>query len=101
MRCDLGIVALVVVITLAACQDREPPAPTKVPLRPATPAATGSTIEARDYIGPEACGECHAEQHALWSTSLHRVMNQRATEDAVIGDFDHAVTLYAGGEVRF
>ncbi|MDX2094057.1 MAG: ammonia-forming cytochrome c nitrite reductase subunit c552 [Kofleriaceae bacterium] len=64
--------------------------------------AAGSTIAAADYIGPDTCGECHPDQHAQWSRSLHRVMNQRAEQvDAVIGDFDNAVVRYAGGEARF
>jgi hypothetical protein len=55
-----------------------------------------------DYIGPRACGDCHAEQHAAWSQSLHRVMNARADDPgAVIGEFDGAVVRYAGGEARF
>ena len=65
------------------------------------PAAAGSTIARRDYIGPAACGECHPDQHAQWATSLHPVMNQLARGDAVIGDFAGVVVRYAGGEVRF
>ena len=61
-----------------------------------------STIAARDYIGPAACGECHPEQHAQWSQSLHRVMNQRAErppDDAAI--IAPVTTLaYRDGTVR-
>jgi len=54
-----------------------------------TPLAPGaSTIAARDYIGPAACGECHPEQHAQWQQSLHRVMNATADGEAVIGAVD-------------
>lgn len=104
MRRDLGIA--LAVLAVIACRSGEPPAPTPAPppaprVRPPDPGATGSTIAARDYIGPDACGECHADQLAMWSTSLHRVMNQPAGIEAVIGDFDHAVLAYAGGEARF
>ena len=59
-------------------------------------------MTAADYIGPAACGECHPEEHARWSQSLHPVMNQRAeTPTAIVGDFAHAVVPYAGGEARF
>jgi predicted CXXCH cytochrome family protein len=66
-------------------------------------ASSPSVAMARDqYVGPDACGECHAEQHAAWSRSLHRVMNARAdAPGAVIGDFRGAVVRYAGGEARF
>lgn len=56
-----------------------------------------STIAARDYIGPDACGECHPDQHAQWKTSLHRVMNARAEQGAVVGNFDGATLPYQGG----
>jgi len=66
------------------------------------PAGPVSTITARDYIGPAACGECHPEEHGRWSQSLHPVMNQRAeTAGAIVGDFGGAVVPYAGGEARF
>ncbi len=83
---------------LSACTRADtppPPAPARVP---ATPAATARA----DYIGPQACGECHAEQHAAWTQSLHRVMNARADDTgAVIGDFAGATLAYAGGNVQF
>ncbi len=54
-----------------------------------------------DYVGPDACGECHAEEYARWSKSLHRVMNARAeTAGAVIGDFNTKLA-WDGGEARF
>jgi len=36
------------------------------------------------YVGPDACRECHAENHASWSASYHRRMTQVATKDAVL-----------------
>jgi predicted CXXCH cytochrome family protein len=93
-----------VLIALAACGGgRDEP----VPAAPApTPVVRGSitadsTIAARDYLGPTACGECHPDEHARWSASLHAVMNQRASAGAVIGKFDGTVLAYQGGEVRF
>src|SRR5689334_1452065 len=54
-----------------------------------------------DYVGPEACGECHPDEHARWEQSLHRVMNAKASEPgAVIGDFGTRVA-YAGGDAVF
>ncbi len=64
--------------------------------------ATGaSNVHARDYIGPAACGECHPDEYARWSGSLHRVMNQRADPQAIIGDFAHVTLAYAGGTATF
>ena len=58
-----------------------------------------SNIARADYIGPEACGECHPDKLADWSRSLHRVMNAKVDDPgAVIGDFHHARVSFAGGE---
>lgn len=97
---------LVSVLALAACgsrdEPRDEPREEVTPVAPRTAPLAGSTIAAADYIGPAACGECHPDQHAQWSASLHSVMNQRAEwRGAVIGDFADAVVRYAGGEARF
>ncbi len=59
-----------------------------------------STIRREDYIGPDACGECHPGQLAGWKTSLHRRMNQLAGPDSVIGNFATRIE-YAGGSATF
>ena len=74
--------------------------PAKPVLRPI--AEGESNIARADYIGPEACGECHAQQYADWTLSLHRVMNARAdAPKAVIGDFGGVVLRYRDGTVAF
>jgi len=91
------------VLVLVACtraSDKPPPGPSHK-----TRVARDNTGEPNtrrvDYIGPDACGECHEDEHARWSQSLHRVMNARVEEPgAVIGDFATAVS-YEGGQVRF
>jgi hypothetical protein len=88
---------VVLAVVSAACARVAPPDPGT-----GTGTGTGTNIQKADYVGPKVCGDCHAEQHAAWSSSLHRVMNARAEEPgAVIGDFGDAVVRYAGGEARF
>lgn len=82
-----------ILLALVACSSQRDE-PIARPVR-----AVDSTIAARDYIGPDACGECHPEQHALWTTGLHRVMNQRAEDDAIIAP-DGATLAYRDGMVR-
>jgi hypothetical protein len=86
----------VLVIALAACSRDGGSTSTST-----STSTSASTIQRRDYVGPEVCAGCHAEQYAAWRQSLHRVMNARANEPgAVIGDF--ATTLsYAGGRATF
>jgi hypothetical protein len=74
--------------------------PTAGPLVRKPPSGPISTVTAADYIGPDACGECHPGQFAAWKTSLHRRMNQRASAESVIGNFATHVA-YAGGEATF
>jgi predicted CXXCH cytochrome family protein len=68
------------------------------------PARSGgpSNIRAADYVGPEACGECHGERHRQWSSNLHRSMNRRAGDPGVIaGDFSGVELRYGGRVARF
>ena len=68
-------------LALAACSSTEASSVPRVE----------TTVAAGDYIGPQACGECHPDQYARWQGSLHRVMNARASDaGAVIGNFDDA-----------
>ncbi len=86
-------------VLIAACgSSTEPPAVD--PPKPVRGSITAdSTIAKRDYIGPDACAGCHVDQHALWSKSLHRTMNQRAEEGAILGQA--ATVGYAGGTMTF
>lgn len=61
-----------------------------------------SNIRPDDYIGPDACRSCHAEQHKRWSRHPHRWMNALANTQSVRGDFSGAATLlYLGGKATF
>lgn len=61
-----------------------------------------SNIARADYIGPEACRECHEPQYAMWSTSLHRVMNAKAADaGAIVGDFTGKSITYRDGTAKF
>ncbi|HUS30205.1 MAG TPA: hypothetical protein VMZ53_16975, partial [Kofleriaceae bacterium] len=79
----------VLLLAVVACSStKQPPPPAPMKERVATNTVGESNIERADYIGPDACAECHPQQHAMWSASLHRVMNARASDaGAVIADF--------------
>ena len=64
------------------------------------PAAT-ENIHRDDYVGPEACKNCHKAQHANWSNHPHRWMNALADEGTVKGDFNDRRISYLGGEITF
>ena len=61
-----------------------------------------SNIHPQDYVGPDACAECHPEQHEAWSKHPHRFMNSLAADGTVKGDFAGTATIdYLGGRARF
>ncbi|GAB5402961.1 MAG: hypothetical protein Aurels2KO_11920 [Aureliella sp.] len=61
-----------------------------------------SNIAPEDYVGPDKCVECHAENHAEWSEHPHRWMNAIASAGTVVGDFSGEKTIdYRGGVGRF
>jgi hypothetical protein len=39
------------------------------------------------YVGAEACGECHARQHATWHASYHRTMTTAASPSTALAPF--------------
>lgn len=56
-------------------------------------------IEARSdgYVSSRQCRACHPEQYESWHHSYHRTMTQRASPEAILGDFDD-VDLVLDGE---
>lgn len=91
-------------VASVACSSPTPGTPPasgkKRTTRVAGSVADDRNITAADYIGPAACGECHAAQHALWSASLHRVMNARASDaGAVIARPTERALAMRGGEL--
>jgi len=53
-----------------------------------------------EFVGSEACAECHAAQHADWLGSHHELAMQPANERTVLGDFDNADVVYFGAASR-
>ncbi len=65
-------------------------------------AGSVSTIRREDYVGPETCKECHAENYRHWSRHPHRWMNALAKEETVRGDFSGSADIhYLGGRGTF
>jgi hypothetical protein len=63
--------------------------------------ATGpqSNMHRSDYIGPEACRQCHQKN---FEQRPHRRMSAKATEENVQGNFSGTQSIsYLGGEATF
>ncbi len=54
-----------------------------------------------DYVGAEACKDCHAEAYQAWRGSHHDLAMQVASEATVLGDFNDTRFEYAGEPSRF
>lgn len=76
----------------AAVYFLRPPPPDKTP-DPQPPARGGPAatrpiqVPEGEYVGSDACKECHTHNHATWHDSYHRTMTQVASEQTIIGDF--------------
>ena len=91
-------------LALVACESSPAPPPAPSPTATVRGAFAGSdsNVFAGDYIGPSACGECHAVNFAKWAGSLHRVMNALVSDPgAVVGDFEDASLAYRDGTASF
>lgn len=51
---------------------------------------------AATYVGGRTCTECHQQEHARWAGSHHDLAMQRANEQTVLGDFNHATFEHFG-----
>jgi predicted CXXCH cytochrome family protein len=66
------------------------------------PTGSESNIHPADYVGPEACKQCHAANYEAWSRHPHRWMNALAGEATVRGDFSAGADIaYSGGRATF
>jgi Cytochrome c554 and c-prime len=52
----------------------------------------------RDYVGAQACENCHRTIHATWTSGRHSKMIQRATASSVKGDFAAGTVTLRGGQ---
>ncbi len=85
-----GIIATLVIVLL-------------IPLnwKPESPGGRGIGTPAAEFVGSQACRDCHKPEYDKWSDSHHRWAMAPATEKTVRGDFNNAVYDYFGKESRF
>lgn len=101
-----GVVAQVVpwVSTTQAPMMEGPPAPSASGPAIQVPSArpeTYSNIYKYDYVGPDTCGGCHADNHEKWKEHPHSRMNRNASASTVVGDFADARIDYGDGHAIF
>jgi len=57
-------------------------------------------FQATQWIGSDACEDCHQNRHQSWHKTYHRTMTQEASAASVQGVFDGRELRYEGGLVR-
>ena len=87
--CRSQILAVVFCCAAAGCSG---------PNEPELPVAqTASPLE---FVGSEACAECHTAQYTDWQGSHHELAMQVANEQTVLGNFDSTSVDYFGATSR-
>lgn len=71
---------------MLAASGAQTPAVSPPPL-PGDPAAPSTSVVNPDYVGSEACGQCHEAEHDQWRNSLHIRMTKPVAEAMVVGNF--------------
>lgn len=65
---------------------------------PPSPAPV-QAVTAADFVGAEACAECHAEQYAAWSGSTHGRAGGEPSPQVVVAPFDGTPMRFRDGLV--
>ncbi|MBX3162263.1 MAG: hypothetical protein KF773_40235 [Deltaproteobacteria bacterium] len=83
-------------LLIAACGSRS--APPVAPPAPEPAQVVASNALRGDYVGSEACADCHAQIYAKWKSSPMRNMTRAAAGAVIRAPFDGA-TLRVGDDV--
>jgi predicted CXXCH cytochrome family protein len=75
--------------------------PKKAPAPAAMNSETAALIAHNDYVGANACSECHKDEAEAWAGSHHALAMQPANAQTVLGDFDNATFMHYGLESKF
>jgi hypothetical protein len=94
--------ALVAAAVAGACK-KAPPAPAPAALVPLPDVGEflPPALDVRDYLGAEACAECHREIYDAWKRSPHGRSMAVASPDTVLADFGGPPATLADGTVSF
>ncbi len=62
---------------------------------------SGKTFfEGADYVGSNTCKGCHPNEYENWKNTWHALMEQWATPENVLGDFNNTEIVFKGLEVE-
>ena len=85
------VLSLAMLVVLASCSDSA-----DTPSSPQAPVE----IAAAEFVGSEACAECHSDAYDDWQGSHHQLAMQDPSPENVLADFDDATVEYFGATSR-
>lgn len=94
--------ALAIVLVMGGCGgEGSGDAPTMASAGFPPPAArTASSVSVDDFVGAEACAECHAEQYDMWSASTHGRAGGAPGPETIIAPFGGPPIAFADAFVE-
>lgn len=97
----LALVVLAFAALLAACKKAAPVLPDEPVSVPPVPDVVPPALAAADYLGADACAECHRAEYDAWRRSPHGRAMAVASPDTVLGGFDGGSLESPGGKIAF
>jgi len=91
---------VLVYLAVTGCGPDGSGAPERTPLDfPAPPPTAVATVSREDFVGAEACADCHANEYNNWTASTHGRAGGVPGPDVVIARFDGAAIRFADATV--
>ncbi|HIG56285.1 MAG TPA: hypothetical protein EYQ18_20335 [Candidatus Handelsmanbacteria bacterium] len=100
-RLGLAIQLFNAALIISCTPDQPASQPSIRPALPQIATDSYSNIRPTDYVGPQACGECHETNYANWQRHPHSRMNMPANAETVLADFSGRTVSYADQRALF
>lgn len=93
------VLATATAVALGCGSDEDDPAATASTDFPPPAARTASDVTSADFVGAEACADCHTEQYDLWSGSTHGRAGGSPGPGTLIAPFDGSPIAFSDATV--
>ena len=99
----VALFGAVIGLALIGCRERGDGAAAPALVVSDTELAAHRPVEtaADEYVGSDACRECHARNHETWHASYHRTMTQLASPASILVEFNGEPITVEGRTYRF
>ena len=100
VRIRLAISSTTALLLVAGCggENGDPGSTASLDFPDPAPIAA-RTVQPADFVGAEACADCHTEEYRAWATSTHRQAGGEPGPDVVIAPFDGRPIRFEDGKL--